>query len=86
MELDANGTAVSTDRRFKCGYSELNLQIIRSDLSLLSLERTMKKKMVPTEMKIVPTKTLTKRKNRPRRSQKKKILLQREGLNSLKLR
>ena len=81
MELDENGTAVPTDKR-KCAHSDLNLQIIRSDLSFLSSE------MKATRMRMIPTKTLTKRrrKNRLRRSRKKKVLLQREGLNNPNLR
>ena len=81
MELDENGTAVPTDKR-KCVHSDLNLQIIRSDLSLLSPE------MKAMRMRMIPTKTLTKRRrrNRLRRSRKKKMLLQREGLNNPNLR
>ena len=81
MELDENGTAVPTDKR-KCAHSDLNLQIIRSDLSFLSSE------MKAMRMRIILTKTLAKRrrKNRLRRSRKKKVLLQREGLNNPNLR
>ena len=81
MELDENGTAVPTDKR-KCAHSDLNLQIIRSDLSFVSSE------MKAMRMRMIPTKTLTKRrrKNRLRRSRKKKVLLQREGLNNPNLR
>lgn len=83
MELDENGTAVPTDKR-KCAHSDLNLQIIRSDLSFLSSEM----KAMRMRMRMIPTKTLTKRrrKNRLRRSRKKKVLLQREGLNNPNLR
>lgn len=81
MELDENGTAVPTDKR-KCAHSDLNLQIIRSDLSFLSSE------MKAMRMRMIPTKALTKRrrKNRLRRSRKRKVLLQREGLNNPNLR
>ena len=79
MELDENGTAVSTDKRFKCVQSDLNLQTIRSNLLLDSSETKMRKRPIPT-------KTLMKRRNRLRRSHQRKKLPQREGLNSLNLR